>query len=66
MENTKTFEELSKEATSDLQAVGFSASAGSIAKLFMKTLSIPEIQIGCKRLLPIAKKIIRQNITDCF
>ena len=37
--NTKTFEELSQEATSDLQAVGFSASAGSIAKLFMNIVN---------------------------
>ena len=37
--NTKTFEELSAEATSDLQAVGFSASPGSIAKLFMNIVN---------------------------
>ena len=37
--NTKTFEELKEEATSDLQAVGFSTSPGSIAKLFMNIVN---------------------------
>ena len=37
--NTKTFDELKEEATSDLQAVGFSTSAGSIAKLFMNIVN---------------------------
>lgn len=37
--NTKTFEELKNEATSDLQAIGFSASPGSIAKLFMNIVN---------------------------
>ena len=37
--NTKTFDELKEEATSDLQAVGFNTSAGSIAKLFMNIVN---------------------------
>lgn len=37
--NTKTFDELSSEATSDLQAIGFNASPGSIAKLFMNIVN---------------------------
>lgn len=37
--NTKTFEELKEEATSNLQAVGFSTSPGSIAKLFMNIVN---------------------------
>ena len=37
--NTKTFDELSKEATSDLEAVGFNTSPGSIAKLFMNIVN---------------------------
>lgn len=37
--NTKTFEELKEEATSDLQAVGFSTSPGAIAKLFMNIVN---------------------------
>lgn len=37
--NTKTFEELSQEATSDLEAVGFSTSPGGIAKLFMNIVN---------------------------
>lgn len=37
--NTKTEEELRKEATADLQAVGFNTSAGSIAKLFMNIVN---------------------------
>ena len=37
--NTKNFEELSKEATADLEAVGFNTSAGSIAKLFMNIVN---------------------------
>lgn len=37
--NTKTFEELRKEATEDLAAVGFNTSAGSIAKLFMNIVN---------------------------
>lgn len=37
--NTKTFEELSSEATSDLAAVGFNTSPGAIAKLFMNIVN---------------------------
>lgn len=37
--NTKTFEELSKEATRDLEAVGFNASPGAVAKLFMNIVN---------------------------
>lgn len=37
--NTKTFDELKEEATSDLQAVGFSTSPGGIAKLFMNIVN---------------------------
>lgn len=37
--NTKTFEELKTEATSDLQAVGFNTSPGAIAKLFMNIVN---------------------------
>lgn len=37
--NTKTFEELSIESTSDLAAVGFSTSPGTIAKLFMNIVN---------------------------
>lgn len=37
--NTKNFEELRKEATSDLNAVGFNTSPGSIAKLFMNIVN---------------------------
>lgn len=37
--NTKTFEELKVEATSDLQAVGFNTSPGAIAKLFMNIVN---------------------------
>lgn len=37
--NTKTLEELKAEATSDLQAVGFSTDAGSIAKLFLNIIN---------------------------
>ncbi len=37
--NTKTFDELKTEATSDLQAVGFSTSPGAIAKLFMNIVN---------------------------
>ena len=37
--NTKTFEELSKEATSDLSAIGFNTSPGAIAKLFMNIVN---------------------------
>lgn len=37
--NTKTFEELQKEATADLQAVGFNTDPGSIAKLFMNIVN---------------------------
>lgn len=37
--NTKSFDELREEATSDLQAVGFSTTAGSIAKLFMNIVN---------------------------
>lgn len=37
--NTKTFDELSAEATSDLAAVGFNTSPGAIAKLFMNIVN---------------------------
>jgi uncharacterized phage protein gp47/JayE len=37
--NTKTFEELKTEATSDLQAIGFNTSPGAIAKLFMNIVN---------------------------
>ena len=37
--NTKTFEELSAEATNDLAAVGFNTSPGAIAKLFMNIVN---------------------------
>lgn len=37
--NTKTFEELKTEATSDLQAVGFSTDPGGIAKLFLNIVN---------------------------
>lgn len=37
--NTKTFEELKVESTSDLQAVGFDTSPGAIAKLFMNIVN---------------------------
>ena len=37
--NTKTFDELKEEATSDLQAVGFNTSPGAIAKLFMNIVN---------------------------
>lgn len=37
--NTKTFDELKEEATSDLEAVGFSTSPGGIAKLFMNIVN---------------------------
>lgn len=37
--NTKTFDELSTEATSDLAAVGFNTSPGAIAKLFMNIVN---------------------------
>lgn len=37
--NTKTFDELKKEATSDLEAVGFNTSPGAIAKLFMNIVN---------------------------
>lgn len=37
--NTKSLEELRAEATSDLQAVGFSATPGSIAKLFLNIVN---------------------------
>lgn len=37
--NTKTFDELKEEATSDLQAVGFNTSPGTIAKLFMNIVN---------------------------
>lgn len=37
--NTKTLEELSNEATSDLQAVGFNTDPGSIAKLFLNVVN---------------------------
>ena len=37
--NTKTFEELKTEATSDLAAVGFDTSPGAIAKLFMNIVN---------------------------
>lgn len=37
--NTKTVEELQLESTSDLEAVGFSASEGSIARLFMNLVN---------------------------
>lgn len=37
--NTKTFNELSTEATADLQAVGFNTSPGAIAKLFMNIVN---------------------------
>lgn len=37
--NTKTFEELSTEATNDLAAVGFNTSPGAIAKLFMNIVN---------------------------
>lgn len=37
--NSKTFEELTTEATSDLEAVGFNTSPGSIAKLFMNIVN---------------------------
>ncbi len=37
--NTKTFEELSKEATRDLEAVGFNTSPGATAKLFMNIVN---------------------------
>jgi len=37
--NTKTFEELKTEATSDLQAIGFSTAPGAIAKLFMNIVN---------------------------
>lgn len=37
--NTKTFDELKTEATSDLQTVGFNTSPGSIAKLFMNIVN---------------------------
>lgn len=37
--NTKTFEELSSEATADLAAVGFNTSPGAIAKLFMNIVN---------------------------
>lgn len=37
--NTKTLQELQAEATSDLQAVGFSTEPGSIAKLFLNIIN---------------------------
>lgn len=37
--NTKTFEELKEESTTDLEASGFSTDAGSIAKLFMNIVN---------------------------
>lgn len=37
--NTKTFEELSSEATNDLAAVGFNTSPGAVAKLFMNIVN---------------------------
>lgn len=37
--NTKTLEELTKESISDLEAVGFSTSNGSIAKLFLNIIN---------------------------
>lgn len=37
--NTKTFEELSAEATRDLEATGFNASPGAVAKLFMNIVN---------------------------
>ena len=37
--NTKTFDELKEEATSDLQTVGFNTSPGAIAKLFMNIVN---------------------------
>ena len=37
--NTKTFEELSSEATADLAAVGFDTSPGAVAKLFMNIVN---------------------------
>ena len=37
--NTKTFEELRAEATSDLEAIGFNTSPGAIAKLFMNVVN---------------------------
>lgn len=37
--NTKTFDELSTEATSDLAAIGFNTSPGAIAKLFMNIVN---------------------------
>lgn len=37
--NTKTFEELKNEATRDLEAVGFNASPGAVAKLFMNIVN---------------------------
>jgi len=37
--NTKTFEELRKESTKDLEAIGFDTSPGSVAKLFMNIVN---------------------------
>ena len=37
--NSKTFEELLQEASVDLEAVGFSASPGSVAKLFLNIVN---------------------------
>ena len=37
--NTKTFDELTKESISDLEAIGFSTEPGSIAKLFMNIVN---------------------------
>ncbi len=37
--NTKTFEELSQEATRDMEAVGFNTSPGAVAKLFMNIVN---------------------------
>jgi uncharacterized phage protein gp47/JayE len=37
--NTKSLEELTKESISDLEAVGFSTSNGSIAKLFLNIIN---------------------------
>lgn len=37
--NTKTFDELVEESTSDLETVGFNTDAGSIARLFMNIVN---------------------------
>ena len=66
--NTKTFDELKEEATSDLQAVGFSTSAGSIAKLFMnvvnKNIANLDIQSKSRVILSDWKKALNTFATQ--